>query len=120
MESLELACFEIISNAGTARSMFIDSIKEAKKGNFSKAHQLVQEGKEYYIKGHHTHAELVAQEADEKPVSITLLLVHAEDQLMSAENFKILTAELIEMCRKNDKLEKELSKLIHDFSSANH
>ena len=37
-----------------------------------------------------------------------MLLIHAEDQLMSAEGFKIIAEELIENYRKMDALEKRL------------
>jgi len=34
MEGLELACFEIISNVGTAKSCYINAIHKAKEGDY--------------------------------------------------------------------------------------
>lgn len=96
MEGLELICFEIISAVGTARSLYIEAIQEAKKGEFDKAEELIKQGSETFTAGHHAHAQLIQQEAAGNPTAPTLLLLHAEDQLMSAEGFKIIANEFID------------------------
>lgn len=95
MEGLELTCFEIISNVGMARSLFIEAIQSAKEGDFADAKQKIKEGEEAFTNGHHAHANLIQQEAGGQGTKMTLLLTHAEDQLMSAEAFKILSEEFI-------------------------
>lgn len=97
MEELELICFKIISEVGNSRSLYINAIKEAKKGDFKRAQELMIEGEESFTLGHHAHAELIQKEADGKPTAVTLLLLHAEDQLMSAEGFKIVAEEFIDV-----------------------
>ena len=47
--------------------------------------------------GHHSHAKLIQQEAGGEATQMTLLLTHAEDQLMSAEAFKILSQEFMDL-----------------------
>ncbi|MDQ0361114.1 PTS lactose/cellobiose transporter subunit IIA [Breznakia pachnodae] len=108
MEGLELICFEIISNVGMARSCFINSIQEAQNGDFTKAEQLIEDGCELFIKGHHSHAKLIQEEANGMLERISLLLIHAEDQLMSAESFKILANELVKICKTNQDLKKQI------------
>ena len=97
MEGLELTCFQIISSVGMARSLFIEAIQEAKAGNFEAAEQKINEGNENFTTGHHSHAQLIQQEASGEVTQMTLLLTHAEDQLMSAEAFKILAQEFIDL-----------------------
>lgn len=97
MEGLELTCFQIISSVGMARSLFIEAIQEAKAGNFDVAEQKINEGNENFTTGHHAHAQLIQQEASGEVTQMTLLLTHAEDQLMSAEAFKILAQEFIDL-----------------------
>ena len=97
MEGLELTCFQIISSVGMARSLFIEAIQEAKAGNFEAAEQKINEGNENFTTGHHAHAQLIQQEASGDVTQMTLLLTHAEDQLMSAEAFKILAQEFIDL-----------------------
>ena len=75
MEGLELLSFQMISFNGSARSSFIE--------------------------GHRVHAKLIQEEAQNEGVTeINLLLIHAEDQMMSAEVFKIVAAELIDIHKK--------------------
>ena len=45
------------------------------------------------------------------PVVGSLILIHAEDQLMSAEGFKIIAEEMIAGYRQMEALEKRLEQL---------
>lgn len=99
MEGLELIAFQIISAVGTARSSYIEAIQEAKKGNFEGAEKLIAEGDEVFVEGHDAHAKLLQEEANGNSV-VSLLILHAEDQLMSAEGFKTIACEFIEVYKK--------------------
>ena len=92
MEGLELTAFQIISAVGTARSSYIEAIQKAK---------------EMFIEGHHAHAGLLQLEADNGQGSVvSLIIMHAEDQLMSAEGFKTVALEFIDLYKRIAKLEK--------------
>lgn len=106
MEGLELISFKIISAVGMARSNYIEAIQEAKKGNFDQARAMIKEGEASFILGHTAHASLIQKEASGTPVTPNLLLLHAEDQLMSAEAFKIIADEMIESYQRMCALEK--------------
>lgn len=95
METNEYIVFQIISAVGSARSSYIEAIQEAKKGNFDQAKNLMKDGAETFIQGHKAHAELISKEANGEKVEVSLLLAHAEDQLMSAEGFKVIAEEFI-------------------------
>lgn len=97
MEGLELICFKIISSVGMARSLYIEAIALAKTGNILEAKEKVEEGEKVFVEGHHAHAQLIQQEASEGKIEFSLLLLHAEDQLMSAESFGILSKEFIDL-----------------------
>ncbi len=103
MEGLELICFEMIASNGSARSYFMEAIGEAKEGNFEEAEKLMEEGEDMLAQGHHEHGKLLTQEASGDKVQIDLLLVHAEDQMMSAETFRIMAKEMIEIYRRLEK-----------------
>ncbi len=104
MEGIELVSFQIISASGTARSCFIEAVQEAKAGNFEDADRLIKEGEEAFLEAHHAHAVLIQQEADpeQENVLVNLLLLHAEDQMMAADAFKIIAEEFIELYRRLD------------------
>lgn len=99
MSGMELISFKIISAVGTAKSMYIEAIQAAKQGNFEEADRLIEEGSNIFIEGHHAHGSLIQQEANGEKVGFSLLLMHAEDQLMTTETFKIVAQEFIELYR---------------------
>ena len=103
MGDLELKCFNIISNVGSARSFYIEAIQYAKNEEFEKAEKSMNEGEEAYLEGHHSHAELIQQECSGEAVPVSLILLHAEDQLMSADGFKIIAREFIDLYKKISK-----------------
>ncbi len=102
MEGLELTAFQIISAVGTARSCYIEAIQEAKKSNYEAAEKLIAEGDDAFVEGHDAHASLLQKEAAGEGGNINLLILHAEDQLMSAEGFKTIALEFIEVYKRFD------------------
>ena len=102
-EELEVQVFQIISAVGTARSCYIEAIHAARERDYEKAEQLLAKGDENFAEGHDTHLELLGREAEGAAVAC-LLVMHAEDQLMSAEAFKLVAQELIDVYKEMDKL----------------
>lgn len=102
MEGIELVCFQIISSVGMARASFIEAIDCAEQGDYAGAEAKIKEGEEFFHGGHTAHAQLVQKEASGEKTEVVLLLVHAEDQLMSAESFKILAEKFISLNKKID------------------
>ena len=92
-EKFELACFQIITYVGTARTHFINAIHCAKEGKYDEAAELIKQGDEAFSLGHNAHAEIS---------NGYMLLMHAEDQLMSAESFRILADEFIALYKRID------------------
>lgn len=97
MEDLETICFEIISSVGTARSCYVEAIQKAKVKEFGSAELLMKEGVDFFKQGHQVHRSLVEKEVNGEPVNFSLILMHAEDQLMSADGFKIIAEEMINL-----------------------
>lgn len=106
MEGLELISFEIISNVGMAKSLAVEALREARIGNFTQASEKLTEASEYLVKGHHAHAELIQKEAAGEKLEFSLIIMHAEDQMMSAETIKTLAEEMIEMYKELRKVQK--------------
>ena len=101
MGAMEECCFRIIASVGAAKSLFIEAIALAKKGEFDEAHAKVQEGDQIFVDGHSVHLELLQQDAaGVGSTNVPLLLVHSEDQLMQAESFRILANEFIDLYEK--------------------
>lgn len=97
MEGTELVAFNIIASVGTARSCYIDAIDLAAQGDYEAARAQIKEGEQAFTGGHSAHQELLVKMANGEKVEMTLLLTHAEDQLMSAEAFGILADKFIKL-----------------------
>ncbi len=109
MEELELLCFKLITAAGTARSCSIEAVKEAKKGSFEEAKKLMEEGEKQFSSAHDIHSEILTKDAGgSESGNGSMLLMHAEDLLMSAETFKIMAVDLIDICKAMNELSQKV------------
>ena len=106
MDGFELVSFKIISAVGMAKSSFIEAMQVAANGEFDVARAKIKEGEESFNGGHLAHSELIQQEASGNHVVPSILLMHAEDQLMSAETIKVMALEIIRLNERVKALEK--------------
>lgn len=93
--------FEIISFVGLARSRYIEAIQKAKIHDFKEAEHFIQLGDHEFIRGHKLHQQLFACIEGNLDAKTSLLIMHTEDFLMSAESFKIIAEEIIELYKIN-------------------
>ena len=108
MKSSELDVLEIISSVGQARSYYLEAIQEAKSKDYETCNECIRKGNEAYAKGHRIHQALIQAEAGGQHIDLDILLTHAQDQMMSAEGFKILCDEFVDLYRRVDEIEKKL------------
>lgn len=101
-EEMEMICFQIISLNGDAKSSYLEALQQAKLKNYERANELLKEGKKSFTEGHHFHTKLIQAECSGNKIQMTLLLTHAEDQMMSVEVIKCFAEELIELYQKID------------------
>jgi len=97
MDGLELISFQIISNVGMAKSLAIEAIREVRQGNYNLAKGKIEECSSFMEEAHYAHTELIQKEASGEKVEFSLILMHAEDQMLSAETIIVLANEMIEM-----------------------
>lgn len=98
-EEMEMICFQIISCVGTAKSCYVNSIAKAEEGDFEAAEELIKQGDEAYAGGHDVHMQLLTSEANGERKSTPLLLLHAEDQMASAETCKLMAQNFAKVYR---------------------
>ena len=103
MEGIELLNFQIISNVGDAKSSLFEALKAAREERFEDAEKHVQDAEDSLGKAHEIHVELLQQETQGEPINVSLLLMHAEDQMMTTEMLRDITDEMILMHKKYSK-----------------
>ena len=67
-EEMEMICFQLIANSGAAKSAYLEALELAKTGQ---------------------------KEASGQQTPVSLLLMHAEDQMASVEVVQLLVRELM-------------------------
>lgn len=97
---IETIAMELVGNAGEARSLAFEALAQAKNKNFEKAKELLEESKQASLKAHHIQTDLICQEADGNKVEIGLLMVHAQDHLMTSILARELITEIITLYEK--------------------
>lgn len=95
MENIQQLSYDMLSNVGEAKSYFIEAMKLARQGNFVEAEQSLVKGEEFFLEGHKAHMKMIEEHKAE--TGISLVVAHAEDQLMATDTIKIMAAEIIEV-----------------------
>ncbi|EUJ28661.1 Oligo-beta-mannoside-specific phosphotransferase enzyme IIA component [Listeria grayi] len=103
MNELEMIIFNMISEVGSARSSYLEGLRAAREGDFEEAEAKLKEGNENLNNGHHVHHGLIQKEASGETIEFKLLLIHAEDLLITTETLKELVAEFVHVYRKIEK-----------------
>ena len=88
----ELISFGIIVAAGHARTLAFEALKAARKHDFEAAHRLLEESGKAALEAHRQQTALLSKEANGDHTPVDVMLVHAQDHLMTA----MLAQELIE------------------------
>lgn len=96
---MEQEIFEIISHGGDARGYAYSALKEAKKNNMEEAERLLDKAQEELDLAHNTQTKIIQSELNGKGAEMTLLMVHAQDQLMTAISEKNLIEQMIDMVK---------------------
>ncbi|MBU3203956.1 PTS lactose/cellobiose transporter subunit IIA [Clostridium algidicarnis] len=93
---------ELIMYGGDAKSNAMEAIQAAKLGNFELAKTKINEAEASLTKAHHAQTAMLTQEAQGNQITVTLLMVHGQDHLMTSMAFTDLAKEIIEVYKKID------------------
>lgn len=94
---IEAIAMELVGNAGESRSLAFEALAEAKKGNYDEAEDKLKDSKKSILKAHELQTELIVKEADGEKMELGLLMVHAQDHLMTSMLARDLISEMVEM-----------------------
>jgi cellobiose PTS system EIIA component len=97
LDELYQVSFQLVLHSGNARSSAMEAMQEAKKGNFEQAKLKIQESSQELSLAHKFQTELIQNEARGDKYTIPIILVHAQDHLMTAMTLKDLAVEIIEL-----------------------
>lgn len=99
-DALEEIVMGLIINAGQARSLAYSALKQAKQGDFETAKTLMAQSHAALHEAHRVQTQLIESDEGQGKIKVSLVLVHAQDHLMTSMLARELIAELIELHEK--------------------
>ncbi len=96
---LEEVVMGLIINSGQARSLAYGALKQAKQGDFAAAKAMMEQSRQALSEAHRVQTQLIESDEGEGKMKVSLVLVHAQDHLMTSMLARELVAELIELQR---------------------
>ncbi|MEG7336530.1 PTS lactose/cellobiose transporter subunit IIA [Bacillus sp. 0102A] len=93
----EQISFQLILHSGNARSCIIQSLRAYKEGNKEEADALIAKAEQDLSAAHDIHFQMIQKESGGEAADFSLLLMHAEDHLMSTLTMKELVKELLDL-----------------------
>ncbi len=96
-EEMQMAAFQMIATIGGAKSAYMEAIEIAKEGNAEDAMAKIEEGRSMMAEAHHHHFQFVTKEANGEDLPFSLMLMHAEDQLLTTESIEIMATEFVKL-----------------------
>ncbi|MBA7801712.1 PTS N,N'-diacetylchitobiose transporter subunit IIA [Citrobacter freundii] len=99
-EELEEVVMGLIINSGQARSLAYGALKQAKQGDFEAAKAMMEQSRMALNEAHLVQTKLIEGDQGEGKMKVSLVLVHAQDHLMTSMLARELVTELIELHEK--------------------
>jgi len=96
---LEEQIMGIIINAGQSRSLCFEALQSAKAGDFADADEKMKQAQHYAREAHLVQTQLIEADEGEGKTKMTLVMVHAQDHLMTSILAKELVTEFIDIYR---------------------
>ena len=96
----EIEIFEIISHGGNARGLAYEALAAAEEFDFDKAEDLIKQAEAELNLAHNTQTKLIQNELNGNPSEKSLLMIHAQDHLMTAISEQKLIEYMIRIVKK--------------------
>lgn len=99
-ENVAIISFGIIAQAGMARSLAFEALGAAQEGEFDRADELLEQAQEASLEAHHQQTGLLSKEASGEHTTVDVMLVHAQDHLMTSMLAQDLIKGMVAMHKK--------------------
>lgn len=106
----EEVSMQIILHGGNARAAAYNAVSLARKGDIQEAEKTLLEAEKEMKEAHHIHTQAIQNCNIQQNTSTPLIMVHAQDHLMTAMAEKNLIMELIHLYKKIYEQEKKISR----------
>lgn len=99
-DELQVAAFGIILSSGNARTIVHEAFAAMREGNYDKAKELLEQSNEELLEAHHAQTKLLQEYASGTEIKIEIIMVHAQDHLMTSMTLREVALEMLELYKK--------------------
>lgn len=94
-EELQSMSFQLVAHAGEASANFYEAIACAKNGSYEEANEKLELGDKAIIEAHEAQTDLLRAEVAGEDIAFSILLMHAQDHLMTTALLGRMAREFI-------------------------
>lgn len=102
----------IILHAGNAKGYLHEALQDARNDEFEPVDGKIKQASNELLQAHKIQTKFLQDDAKEKIDSVSVILVHAQDHLMTVMSERDLIQEMIEMYRRQHEMNNKLNQLI--------
>ncbi len=103
-EALTMRALQIITFSGMAKSDAMEAIQDARENKFEEAELKFKSAEKNLVEAEKQHVDLIQYEAQEKKaIGTPLILMHAEDQMLTTQTLILMAQEIVELYKKINK-----------------
>ncbi|WP_188456626.1 PTS lactose/cellobiose transporter subunit IIA [Virgibacillus oceani] len=102
----------LILHAGNAKSFLHEALHDARNGNFEPVDAKVQHASAELLEAHKLQTQFIQEDANDGMERLPVIVVHAQDHLMTVMSEKDLIKEMIEIYRKQFNMNLKIEQLM--------
>ena len=102
-EELQVVAFEIILHSGSARTSVHEAFADMREGHYNEAAEKLEVANADLLEAHHAQTNLLQEYASGTDIKIEIIMVHAQDHLMTTMTLHEVALEMLNLYRKIEK-----------------
>lgn len=99
-EEVQMAAFEIILNSGNSRTTVHEAFAAMRESDYDKASELLEAANEELLLAHKAQTHLLQEYAGGTEITIEIIMVHAQDHLMTTMTLREVAIEMLELYKR--------------------
>jgi len=107
-EDFEKIIISIVSYSGEAKGYAYEALTLSEEGKFDEAEAMMEQCNVSVRKAHSVQTDLIRQEISGEKIVVSMIMVHAQDHLMTTLSERELIRKMIEQNRRLYRLEQAL------------
>ncbi|HFI0501810.1 TPA: PTS cellobiose transporter subunit IIA [Streptococcus suis] len=99
-EDLQMAAFGIILSSGNARTIVHEAFAAMREGRYDEAEELLETANADMLEAHRAQTGLLQEYASGTEINVEIIMVHAQDHLMTTMTLREVALEMLALYRK--------------------